>query len=330
MSRALPWPKLDAAAKVEAVRPLEAGGDANGTIAFRLKAPRSEVDRICALLRRERHAADVITHTPRGSSGTAREASSTGSGTTAKAPVVGTQSGSPNFSSDTPPSEKGGGDVPNAGVSAVPPDLLAANASSDPATPQPVTAPGRATSSQAARVPQPLTERERTVLRMRQEGLSGGEIAGRLGVSRSAVLGSIRRMKAKGIAVPGSQTVQRKPKDDSQPKTPRTRRPSKALAHLPGGAPRTNQYDLKARAERRATDPGVTITRAAAWSPIEGVEPVGLFDLTSTTCRWPVFDGDDPARFCGAKCPVEHSYCRAHAALSYQPAVHRLRAPRGA
>jgi len=54
--------------------------------------------------------------TPRGSSGTAREASSTGSGTTAEMPSVGTQSGSPNPPSDTAPESVGVGDAPNAGV----------------------------------------------------------------------------------------------------------------------------------------------------------------------------------------------------------------------
>ncbi|SMH42476.1 hypothetical protein [Mesorhizobium australicum] len=41
-------------------------------------------------------AGDPDTNTPRGSSGTAREASSTDGGTTAETPSVGTQSGSPN------------------------------------------------------------------------------------------------------------------------------------------------------------------------------------------------------------------------------------------
>lgn len=51
-----PWAKLGAAGQVEAVRALESAGRANSTIAFDLKAPRAEVDRICAALRREREA----------------------------------------------------------------------------------------------------------------------------------------------------------------------------------------------------------------------------------------------------------------------------------
>lgn len=46
-------------------------------------------------------AGDPQQDNPRGSSGTAREASSTGGGTTAETPSVGTQSSSPNLSSDT-------------------------------------------------------------------------------------------------------------------------------------------------------------------------------------------------------------------------------------
>ena len=66
-------------------------------------------------------AGDPHSNTPRGSSGTAREASSTDGGTAAETPGVGAQPGSPDLSSDTPPSEKGGGDVPEPGVSTVPP-----------------------------------------------------------------------------------------------------------------------------------------------------------------------------------------------------------------
>ena len=65
-------------------------------------------------------AGDPQQDNPRGSSGTAREASSTGGGTTAKTPSVGTQSGSPNLSSDTVQESMGVGDAPIAGVSDAP------------------------------------------------------------------------------------------------------------------------------------------------------------------------------------------------------------------
>ena len=65
---------------------------------------------------------------PRGSSGTAREASSTGGGTTAETSSVGTQSGSPNLSTDTVSESMRVGDAPNAGVPDAPlvPDAASA------------------------------------------------------------------------------------------------------------------------------------------------------------------------------------------------------------
>lgn len=54
--RPKPWSRLSPEARVEAVRTIEAEGHANSIIAFKLSAPRPDVDRICAMLRRERHA----------------------------------------------------------------------------------------------------------------------------------------------------------------------------------------------------------------------------------------------------------------------------------
>lgn len=51
-----PWVKLTPAERIEAVRPLEAANRANSTIAFELKAPRPDINKICTFLRRERHA----------------------------------------------------------------------------------------------------------------------------------------------------------------------------------------------------------------------------------------------------------------------------------
>lgn len=61
-------------------------------------------------------AGDRQQDNPRGSSGTAREAPGTDGGTTAETPSVGTQSGSPNPSSDTVQESMGVGDAPIAGV----------------------------------------------------------------------------------------------------------------------------------------------------------------------------------------------------------------------
>lgn len=92
----------------------------------RLEPEAHDVDR--ASLPADSGAGDPQQDYPRGSSGTAREASSTDGGTTAETPSVGTQSGSPNLSTDTVPESMGVGDAPNAGVPDAPlvPDAASA------------------------------------------------------------------------------------------------------------------------------------------------------------------------------------------------------------
>ena len=79
--------------------------------------------------------------------------------------------------------------------------------------------------------------------------------------------------------------------------------------------------DFKARAEDRASDPGITVTKAAAFGPIPGIEPVALVDHREGQCRWPV-DPDGPDGrfyFCGAPCGIGDSYCTSHIRLNFQP-----------
>lgn len=67
------------------------------------------------------------------------------------------------------------------------------------------------------------------------------------------------------------------------------------------------------------TAPVITISRAAAWDEIPGIEPVTLLQLDPGICKWPVFEGDEPRLFCGAPCDPTGPYCCSHAALSRSP-----------
>lgn len=61
------------------------------------------------------------------------------------------------------------------------------------------------------------------------------------------------------------------------------------------------------------------IPASDAWKPIPGVEPVTLLDLTEYSCRWPVYQGDEPRLFCGAPTELGQRYCDAHRRLSLPP-----------
>lgn len=61
------WERMSPAERLEAVRPFEAAGDAPGTIAWKLKAPKATIGRICVELRRAREDQEI----PAGSHGAA-------------------------------------------------------------------------------------------------------------------------------------------------------------------------------------------------------------------------------------------------------------------
>lgn len=79
---------------------------------------------------------------------------------------------------------------------------------------------------------------------------------------------------------------------------------------------------MKARIETPKVDPGlpITITKAAAFDPLPGVEPVALVDIPAFgRCRWPL-DLDAPGHFmCGAPCDATAKYCCAHKQISISP-----------
>jgi hypothetical protein len=117
------------------------------------------------------------------------------------------------------------------------------------------------------------------------------------------------------------------------------------FAHLLGRAPRTIRHwacgtrpvPREAAILLRLAHAGkITVTEiaAAAARPLHGLEPVvgsiadpepavevgigiGIGQLTSRTCRWPLWENGTPAagqmRFCGEPTIVSSSYCSAHA-----------------
>jgi len=52
-------------------------------------------------------------------------------------------------------------------------------------------------------------------------------------------------------------------------------------------------------------------------APVEPEEGLSIYQLTSTTCRWPLGKVDDrpPFRFCGEAAPIEEPYCAKHHAI---------------
>ena len=58
----------------------------------------------------------------------------------------------------------------------------------------------------------------------------------------------------------------------------------------------------------------------------EGRDSVGLLDLTSRTCRWPIGDPlKEDFQYCGARCDMDRPYCSEHRARSLYVSKYRAK-----
>ena len=181
-----------------------------------------------------------------------------------------------------------------------------------------------------------------------QAGMSAAQIARQVGATRNAVIGVIHRMKQAGQApasrsptTTSSRSAATAGTGTAAPSVPAllSVKDSRSNKKVRGGKPNTNRIAavrskseasldrhiarrMKARIETPKVDPGlpITITKAAAFDPLPGVEPVALVDIPAFgRCRWPV-EPDQPGHFmCGAPCDATAKYCCAHKRLSISP-----------
>lgn len=144
-------------------------------------------------------------------------------------------------------------------------------------------------------------ERRETISALSLAGLTQRGIADELGISRSSVAGYLNRARATGDlppAKPVSVAANRK-------------------RGAPGGKPGRKLIEARRKAKvKPEPQPIITITEAAAWDPIPGVEPIPLTELEPGRCKWPCYEGDEPRLFCGAPADLGEPYCRSHAHLS--------------
>jgi len=125
-----------------------------------------------------------------------------------------------------------------------------------------------------------------------EAGLSCGQIAREIGVSRNAVIGKINRLRLLRVnSVIVGQRQRRAP--------PRLLSQHRILSAL--------------RAEPQP---------AAEELPVHNAHRCSLVELNKERCRWPMSDpGAQDFGFCGNKSVEGLPYCAAHARIAYQPAA---------
>jgi GcrA cell cycle regulator len=158
------------------------------------------------------------------------------------------------------------------------------------------------------------SEERIALLRQRwAEGLSAESIAKELGsgVSRSAVLGKVHRLK---LVQPEFRRCQVR-KDKARPRAPRSEARSESA-----GTRASSRLMAAFRAlglDQFFGEPDTrTVHRHAGMAFGPGC---GLLDLTAATCRWPVGDpGEADFAFCGAVPFRRHPYCLRHCLIAYR------------
>jgi GcrA cell cycle regulator len=162
------------------------------------------------------------------------------------------------------------------------------------------------------------SERIELLKRCLHAGLSCGQIAREIGVTRNAVIGKINRL---GLSRPrdviGSQLEQSHAASLARPKTARTWRPKRS--HLDIFA----QHEMLMAAFPRPRPRSEDI-------PIYNGRGCTLLELSQMRCRWPISNpGVQDFCFCGNEPVKGLPYCLGHARIAYR-SVGRQRSSAGA
>jgi GcrA cell cycle regulator len=143
-------------------------------------------------------------------------------------------------------------------------------------------------------------DRVATLKRMWNEGKSAGEIRNELGggVTRSAVIGKVHRLKLEKRARPSTAMP-----------------PRQAKSHGNRGQPKVNAIVRRASAMQALPPMPLPVDDEVDFG-IDVTKRVGLIDLTERTCKWPVgIETGAKQMFCGCrKGRDDGPYCPHHTA----------------
>jgi GcrA cell cycle regulator len=161
------------------------------------------------------------------------------------------------------------------------------------------------------------SERIELLKRCLHAGLSCGQIAREIGVTRNAVIGKMNRL---GLSRPkeviGRQREQRSARL-ARPKTPRTWRLNRPRLNI------FTQHGMLMAAFPRPQSPAEDV-------PIYNGRGCTLLELSKGKCRWPISSpGADDFCFCGNEPVKGLPYCLGHARIAYR-SVGRQSASTGA
>ena len=146
------------------------------------------------------------------------------------------------------------------------------------------------------------SEDDEILRKMWDDGFSASQIVGALSRprSRNAVIGRIHRLGWTRYPTAPRPTLAKKQQQKAAPPPP-----------PPPLPPRRVSLASAAASMAPALPP--------AYLPSPLPKGVSIWDLSSSTCRWPIGNpGDKTFHFCGEVPKAGHVYCGPHVALSYE------------
>lgn len=142
------------------------------------------------------------------------------------------------------------------------------------------------------------------------EGLSAGQIAAKMGMSRNAILGKRFRLSLPKRADANVARMKREARErkDRERRDRRNKEMREKRAAAAAGRRKPNPEGLPYKADPRPL-------RVSAWVAIDNREPIPLLQLNDHTCKWPI-DHEGRTLFCGAHSETGTPYCDHHRALA--------------
>lgn len=153
--------------------------------------------------------------------------------------------------------------------------------------------------------------------RMWDRGMTTGQIAKALGVTKNSIIGKVHRLclTARPSPIKKASVSSDKPTE----KVEKTKKVTKS----PKKAEKTEKIE---KAENTKSESSAIVVEVKKDSPASAEETnIPLVKLDNHTCRWPLGDPkDDDFCFCGRKIKTGQTYCEEHAAIAYVKAGKRI------
>ncbi len=145
--------------------------------------------------------------------------------------------------------------------------------------------------------------------RMWDRGMTTGQIAKALNVTKNSIIGKVHRLCLTARPSP----IKKSASSDEEKKTPKTSKKSTSSAKT------TKEKSKPAvQAEAKPASKVVSEQIPADKSPVLEKTNIPLVKLDNHTCRWPMGDPrDEDFCFCGKRVRTGQTYCEEHSAVAY-------------